>query len=96
MAVLWILEWDGITREVFAEIKARTDWEAEAPAGLQHQVSAFSNKSLVLAQVWQSPDHVLRFMEDRLLPAIKSMGINSMPKVDQYPIEAIFDVGPKT
>ena len=56
-----------------------------------NQVSAFSNKALVLTQVWQSPDHVLRFMEDRLLPAIKAMGINSMPKVDQYPIDSIFN-----
>ena len=90
MAVLWILEWDGISKEQFVAIKEEVDWDAEPPKGLQHQVTAFSNRSLVLTQVWQSPDHVLRFMEDRLLPAIKAMGISSMPKVDQYPIESIF------
>jgi len=90
MAVLWILEWEGISKEQFGEIKEATDWDSMPPAGLQHQVTAFSNRSLLLTQIWQTPDHVLRFMEDRLLPAIKSMGITSMPKVDQYPVDAVF------
>jgi hypothetical protein len=88
---VWLVEWDGITKEQFADLAARTQWETDPPAGLQHQVTAFSDKSLVLTQVWQSPDHVMRFMEDRLLPAVQAMGIRSMPKVDQYPVHSVFD-----
>ena len=91
MAVVWLVEWDGITKEQFAELQAQTQWEADPPDGLQHQVTAFSDKSLVLTQVWQSPDHVMRFMEDRLLPAVQALGIRSMPKVDQYPVHSIFE-----
>jgi hypothetical protein len=31
----------------------------------------------------------MRFMEDRLLPAIEAMGIRSMPRVDQYPVHSV-------
>jgi hypothetical protein len=91
MAVVWILEWPDLTKEQYAELRAQTRWEEEPPAGLLHQVTAFSDKSLILTQVWQSPDHVMRFMEDRLLPAVRAMRITSMPRVDQYPVDSIYD-----
>jgi hypothetical protein len=83
VAVIWLVEWDGITKEQFADLQSRTEWESDPPDGLEHQVTAFSDKALVLTQVWKSPDHVMRFMEDRLLPAVQAMGIRSMPRVDQ-------------
>ncbi len=89
MAVVWLLEWDGITPEQYDELRQRTEWDTKLPDGLQHQVAAFSDKALVITQVWKSPEHVLRFMEDRLLPAINAMGIRSMPRVDQYPVHSI-------
>jgi hypothetical protein len=91
LAILWVLEWDGFTREQFAGLKQRVDWDLQPPAGLLHQVTAFGEKSLVLTQVWQSPDHVMRFMEDRLLPAVQEMGIRNMPRVDQYVVQAVYE-----
>jgi hypothetical protein len=92
LAVIWLVEWDGITQEQFADLQSRTEWESKPPDGLEHQVAAFSNKALVLTQVWKSPEHVMRFMEDRLLPAVQAMGIRSMPRVDQYPVHSVYDV----
>ncbi len=89
MAVVWIVEWDGITPELYGELTRRTNWETDLPDGLEHQVTAFSDKGLVLTQVWQSPDHVLRFMEDRLLPVVKAMGIPTMPRVDQHRVHSV-------
>jgi len=93
MSVVWILEWAGITPEAYDELAKRTNWETDLPDGLEHQVTAFSEKALVLTQVWRSPDHVLRFMEDRLLPAVKVMGIPTMPRVDQHPVRGILTPG---
>ena len=89
MAVVWLVEWDGITPAQYEELRQRTEWETNLPDGLQYQVAAFSEKSLILTQVWKSPEHVMRFMEDRLLPAIEAMGIRSMPRVDQYPVHSV-------
>jgi hypothetical protein len=89
VAVVWILEWDGITPEQYDELRLRTSWDTDLPDGLQHQAAAFSDKALIITQVWKSPEHVMRFMEDRLLPAIEAMGIRSMPRVDQYPVHSV-------
>lgn len=91
MAVVWLVEWDGISEEQLEELRERTEWESDPPEGLEHQVIAFSDKSLVLTQVWKSPEHVMRFMEDRLLPAVEAMGIRSMPRVDQYAVHSVFE-----
>jgi hypothetical protein len=89
VAVVWLLEWDGITPEQYDELRRRTSWDTDLPDGLQHQVAAFSDKALIITQVWKSPEHVMRFMEDRLLPAVQAMGIRSMPRVDQYSVHSI-------
>ncbi len=89
MAIVWLLEWDGITAKQYDDLRQRIGWDTDLPDGLEHQVVAFSDKSMVLTQVWRSPDHVMRFMEDRLLPAVEAAGIRSMPKVDQYPVHSI-------
>ena len=89
MAVVWLLEWDGVTPEQYAELCRRSSWDTDVPDGLQHQVTAFSDKALVITQVWKSPEHVMRFMEDRLLPAVQALGIRSMPRVDQYTVHSI-------
>jgi hypothetical protein len=94
MAILWLLEWDGFSKEQYEDLKRRVDWTGSPPDGLHYQVTAFSDKALLLTQVWQSPDHVMRFMEDRVLPAIRAMDIRSMPKVDQYMVNEVFQ--PKT
>jgi hypothetical protein len=91
VAVVWLLEWDGITPEQYEELCRRTAWDSDLPDGLQHQVTAFSDKALVITQVWKSPEHVMRFMEDRLLPAVNAMGIRSMPRVDQYAVHSMLE-----
>ena len=89
MAIVWLLEWDGITPEQYEDLRQRAAWDTDLPEGLEHQVAAFSDKSMILTQVWRSPEHVMRFMEDRLLPAVRAAGIRSMPRVDQYPVHSI-------
>jgi hypothetical protein len=89
VAVVWLLEWDGITPAIYDDLRERTRWQTDIPDGLDYQVAAFSDKALILTQVWRSPDHVMRFMEERLLPAVEAAGIRSMPRVDQYPIHSI-------
>jgi hypothetical protein len=93
MAIIWIVEWDDLTPEQFEQLKELSHWEEDPPDGLQHQVTAFSDKALVLTQLWQSPEHVMRFMEERLLPAVKELGISSMPRVDQHRVHSVFQAG---
>src|SRR5438128_12600444 len=90
VAIVWMLEWDGITPAEYDAMREAIDWEGNVPDGLLFHVAAFSNKGLVLNEVWESPDHVQPFMDERFLPAIKAMGISSMPRVDLYPVHRLF------
>ena len=96
MPIVWLLEWGGITPVQYEEIRKQVDWEGNVPDGLRLHVAAFDGKGLILTEVWESPDHVQPFIDGRLLPVVKSLGITSMPKVDLYETYAIFAPGPLT
>ena len=93
MAIVWLLEWDGITPDQYDSIRERVNWEGEIPDGLHFHVAAFSDNGLVVTEVWESPDHVQPFMDERFLPVIRSLGIQTMPRVDLYPVHRLFSPG---
>jgi hypothetical protein len=90
MPILWLMEWAGITTDQYEELRKAVDWEGNVPEGLHYHVAAFDNRTMVVSEVWESPDHVQPFMDERFLPAVKQLGITSMPKVDLYETHAIF------
>jgi hypothetical protein len=44
----------------------------------------------MISEVWESPDHVQPFMDERFLPAVRALNISSMPKVDLFESLALF------
>jgi hypothetical protein len=90
LSIVWLMEWDGITPEQYEALRQGVGWETDVPDGLQFHVAAFSDKGLVLTEVWRSPDHVQPFMDGRFLPVVKELGIKSMPRVDLYPVHRLF------
>ena len=90
MAILWLLEWDGMTPEQYDALREAVGWEADVPEGLRAHAAAFSAKGLVISEVWDSADHVQPFMDRRFLPAVQALGIRSMPRVDLWPAHRVF------
>jgi hypothetical protein len=88
--IVWMMDWPGITRDQYDQLRERVNWEQDVPNGLYFHVAAFDDKGLVLTEVWESPDHVQPFMDGRFLPAVRALGINSMPRVDLYPTHRVF------
>src|ERR1044071_178263 len=90
MAFLWIMEWAGITPEKYDEIRSALEWDAQPPRGLYVHAAGFDDKGLVLTEVWQSPDHVQVYMDDRLLPVVRKLGIHTNPRVDLYQTHYVY------
>ena len=90
MAIVWLLEWDGITPEQYDALREAIGWERDVPDGLQAHAASFNDKGLVLVEVWQSADHVQPYMDGRFLPAVQALGIRSMPRVDLYKAHRVF------
>ncbi|MPZ48493.1 MAG: hypothetical protein GEU75_04130 [Dehalococcoidia bacterium] len=88
MPIVWLLEWTGIGPVEYEKLKSEIDWQSAE--GLQLHVASFNEKGIILAEVWESPDHVQPFMDDLLLPAVQKLGIQTMPRVDLYETHTMF------
>src|SRR5438552_829712 len=93
MASLWMMEWDGLGPDKYEEIRRRVDWEGQVPAGLLLHVAAFDERGLVVTELWNSPEELQAFMENRFLPVIEAMNLNISPGVELYQTHAVFSTG---
>jgi heme-degrading monooxygenase HmoA len=85
MAILMILEWEGVSpqeyEQVNEEMGIRSD--ADAPEGLIEHVAALTDEGeLVIADLWESEQALGTFFESRLAPAIRKLGLpESQPRM---------------
>ena len=80
-----ILEFDGVTTKEYDAVNAalgidmgtgKGDW----PAGLQVHAAGLNEQGhLVVTEVWDTPQHQAKFMEDRLGEALAKAGITGPP-----------------
>ena len=70
------LAWELITRDV-------------ADGGHFH-VAGFTGDELRVVDIWESPEHFQRFVDSRLMPGVKQVGIEGAPEVEFYEVHAVF------
>jgi hypothetical protein len=87
------MRWAGVTREQYEEARSRVDWEGDPADGGLFHVAGFDGDDLRVTDVWESPEHFQRFAEQRLMPAVKEIGIEGEPEVTFYPAHATFNAG---
>ena len=93
MQTVMLMRWAGVTPEQYQEARSRVDWEGDPADGGLFHVAGFDGDDLRVTDVWESPDHFQRFAEERLMPAVKEIGIEGEPEVTFYPAHAIFNAG---
>ncbi|HEX2880722.1 MAG TPA: hypothetical protein VHO25_14420, partial [Polyangiaceae bacterium] len=88
MAVLAIFQGD-ISKAQYEELRKVVRWETEQPAGaLFHACSFDESGKLHVADVWESPELMGGFVEQRLMPAFQKLGL-AAPEVSVYPVHNI-------
>jgi hypothetical protein len=78
MAVMMILDWQGVTVEQYEQVNEAMGvlTDEDAPAGLiEHTAAVSGDGSLVIVDLWESQEALDRFFEERLGPAIEQVGI---------------------
>lgn len=80
MAILMILDWQGVTAEGYERVNEvmgiRSD--ADAPDGLLlHTASIDDSGHVLVADVWESEEALGRFAQTRLGPALEQAGLPS-------------------
>jgi len=86
------MRWPGITSEQYDEILKRVRWEEEIPEGAILHVAAFDDEGARVFDLWESPEKFDAFVQSRLMPAIRSIGIESNPDVALVPVHRQFAV----
>jgi len=99
MAILAIFKANGITKEMYEALRKEVDWEHQHPDGAVLHSAAFdkSNNNFNVADIWESEEHLNKFVTDRLLPVMKKINmpmpegenfqiynVNAFPGIDKY------------
>ena len=80
-----ILEFEGVTTKEYDAVNAALGIDPESgegdwPPGLQvHAAGLNEDGHLVVTEVWDTPEHQARFMEDRLADALVEGGVTAPP-----------------
>ena len=91
MQTVMLMRWAGVTPEQYEEMRSRVDWEGDVPDGAVLHVAGFDGDDLRVTDVWESEEQFGRFADERLMPAVKEIGIEGEPEVRFYPVTLIFN-----
>ena len=93
MAVMMVMAWPGATPEQYDQLRQLVNWEGAVPAGGLFHVAAFDAQGARIVDVWESADAFQTFTEQRLLPAVQQLGLPGEPRVEVFPVHALFTPG---
>ena len=91
-----VMRWAGVKPEQYEEARRTVDWEGDVPDGAVLHVSGFDGGDLRVTDVWESQEQFERFVGERLMPAVKEIGIEGEPEVEFYPVTLVFNPGVPT
>jgi hypothetical protein len=93
MAVGMFMKWDGVTKELYDEVRGAVNWETDRPQGALFHVATFDDDGARITDIWESADDFQSFVDNRLMSAVRAAGIEGDPDVEFIPVHAIFNPG---
>ena len=93
MSVMIIMELDGVTMEDYDAVRKHVGWELDPPPGGICHVAARSDEGLRVVDIWESAEQFQHFIETRLMPGVRQLGISGDPRLHVLPIHALFAPG---
>lgn len=90
MAIVMIMDWQGVTPAQYEAARKLVNWEGNVPPGARFHVSAFDERGLRVTDVWDSAEQFQQFVDQRLMPGVQQIGIQGEPNVTILPTQAIF------
>jgi hypothetical protein len=94
MAVLMMLDFDGMSVEQYEQVNESMDirGDEDAPDGLISHTAALTDNGIMIVDVWESEESLERFFEERLGAALAEAGVpQTQPRV--LPAHAVIPQG---
>ena len=80
MAVCLIVEGQGVTGAQYEQLHAEVAGD-HPPTGLLYHVAGPTRDGWCVVEVWESPEALKRFTDEKLLRALERAGIAARPRV---------------
>jgi hypothetical protein len=84
MPTVMSMRWTGVTPEQYEAARKLVDWETNRPDGGMLHIAAFTGDGLRVVDLWESAEQFNQFVESRLMPGVKQIGIEGEPEVELY------------
>lgn len=82
MPTVMYMDWPTITKEDYDAAREKVNWEGDTPKGALFHVAWFDDESgFHVLDLWESPDDFNSFVEQRLMPGLRELGIEGEPSV---------------
>ena len=89
MAILAIVTGQGLTKQMYDELRKEVDWEHNRPTGIIFHAAGFDNSgNLRVADIWESEQDLNNFFNNVLKPAAEKINA-PMPKGEIFPIHSV-------
>ena len=88
--IMMRMDWAEVTVEMYDEVRRLVNWEGDTPAGAVFHVAAADADGMHVTDVWESAEQFQQFVDDRLMPGVKEVGLVTQPEVTIYPVHTIF------
>ena len=90
MPTVMNMRWAGLTPEQYEEARKQVNWEGDTPDGAQFHIAWFEDDGLRVVDLWDSPGDFQAFVDNRLNPAVREIGIEGEPEVEMTDAHAVF------
>ena len=90
MAIAMSLQWPGLTPDQYDAVRARVRWEEEPPDGAVLHGAWFKPDGLHVFDIWDSEEQFQRFIAEKIMPAVKEVGIEGEPQTQISPLHRRF------
>ena len=94
MATVMKMFWAGLTKKNYEDVRRETNFEGDAPRGGKYHVAWVTADGLHVLDVWESQGAFETFVQTRLMPTVKKLGIPGEPKVEFHEAQNTFAPNP--
>jgi hypothetical protein len=89
MAIMVIIEWEGLTPEQYDRLRAAVGWLEHAPVGGRCHVVAFGDDGVRMTDVWDSAEDLQSFVDGRLMPEVRNLGLPDQARLTVLPLHEL-------
>ena len=93
MPILMQMFWEGVTPEQYEKLRNASNFDTETPRGAIFHTAASDKKGLRIVDIWETESDFNNFIDKKIMPEVKRLGIKEQPTVEIYNIHASFVPG---